>query len=69
MPWHNHKNEDELFFIVKGTLLIEIENQPNLLIKKEDLFVVKKGINHKVSSTEECLIMLMNLKLQNIQVK
>jgi quercetin dioxygenase-like cupin family protein len=69
VPWHNHKNEDELFFIVKGTLLIEIENQPNLLIKKEDLFVVKKGINHKVSSTEECLIMLMNLKLQNIQVK
>lgn len=62
IPWHNHENEDELFFIVEGTLLIEIENQPNLIMKKEDLFVVKKGINHRVSSTEECLIMLIESK-------
>lgn len=23
VPWHNHKNEDELFYVVKGTLLSE----------------------------------------------
>jgi mannose-6-phosphate isomerase-like protein (cupin superfamily) len=62
IPWHNHENEDELFFIVEGTLLLEIENRPGLLMKKDDLFVVKKGINHRVSSTEECLIMLIESK-------
>jgi quercetin dioxygenase-like cupin family protein len=27
VPWHNHEKEDELFFIVDGELLMEIENQ------------------------------------------
>ena len=41
---------------------MEIENQPGLIIKKGDLFVVKKGENHRVSSKEECLIMLIESK-------
>jgi quercetin dioxygenase-like cupin family protein len=62
VPWHNHENEDELFYVVKGTLLIEIENQADLILKKGDLFVVKKGKNHRVSSKKECLIMLIESK-------
>lgn len=62
IPWHNHENEDELFYIVEGELLMEIENEPELNMKKGDLFIVKKGINHRVSSKEECLIMLVESK-------
>ena len=62
IPWHNHENEDELFYIVDGQLLMEIENQPEFTMKKGDLFVVKKGTNHRVSSTAECLIMLIEPK-------
>ena len=25
VPWHNHENEDELFYIIEGELLMEIE--------------------------------------------
>ena len=62
VPWHSHENEDELFYIAKGTLLIEIENQPDLKLKKGDLFVVNKGKNHRLSSKEECFIMLIECK-------
>lgn len=62
VPWHIHENEDELFYIAKGTLLMEIENQEEFIMQKEDLYVVKKGINHRVSSKEECLIMLIESK-------
>lgn len=62
VPWHNHENEDELFYVVKGTLLMEIENQPDLILNKGDLFVVKKGKYHRVSSKKECLIMLIESK-------
>lgn len=62
VPWHNHENEDELFYVVKGMLLMEIENQADLILKKGDLFVVKKGKNHRVSSKNECLIMLIESK-------
>lgn len=62
VPWHNHENEDELFYIIEGQLLMEMENRPAFTMKKGDLFVVKKGTNHRVSSTVECLIMLIESK-------
>ena len=62
IPWHNHENEDELFYIIDGNLLMEIENQPSFTMKTGDLYVVPKGINHRVSSSEECLIMLIETK-------
>ncbi len=62
IPWHNHKDEDELFYIIEGSLLMEIENEPSFEMKTGDLFVVKKGINHRVSSVNECLIMLIESK-------
>ena len=62
VPWHNHKNEDELFYIIEGTLLMEIENETSRTMKTGDIFVVPKGINHKVSSIDECSIMLIETK-------
>ncbi|MHA1910941.1 MAG: cupin domain-containing protein [Candidatus Kariarchaeaceae archaeon] len=62
VPWHNHENDDELFYVVEGTLLLEIENQENIILNKGDLYVVKKGLNHRVSSKEECQIMLIENK-------
>ncbi|NER15204.1 cupin domain-containing protein [Leptobacterium flavescens] len=62
VPWHNHENEDELFYIVEGSLLMEIEGQDAFIMNKGDLFVVKKGVNHRVSSEEECAIMLIESK-------
>lgn len=62
IPWHNHKNEDELFYIVEGSLFFEIENQEGFTMNQGDLFIVKKGINHKVSAKEECKIMLIENK-------
>ncbi|MGG6230661.1 cupin domain-containing protein [Tenacibaculum sp. SDUM215027] len=62
IPWHNHENEDELFYIIDGNLLMEIENEPSFTMKRGDLYVVPKGINHRVSSSEDCLIMLIETK-------
>lgn len=62
VPWHNHEQEDELFYILEGELLMEIEGAPGLLMKKGDLLVVKKGTNHRVSSTALCRVMLIESK-------
>ena len=62
IPWHNHENEDELFYIIEGCLLMEIENETSFTMNQNDLFVVKKGVNHRVSATEECKIMLIEAK-------
>ncbi|MFC1732420.1 cupin domain-containing protein [candidate division KSB1 bacterium] len=62
VPWHIHDNEDELFYIIKGSLIMEIENEPGFPINEGSMYIVKKGINHRVYSTEECLIMLIENK-------
>ena len=62
VPWHNHENEDELFYIVEGSLLFEVEGEDSFTMNKGDIFIVKKGINHRVSSVEECQIMLIENK-------
>lgn len=62
IPWHNHENEDELFYIIEGSLLMEIENEPSFTMNKGDLYVVPKGVNHRVSSEKECFIMLIESK-------
>lgn len=62
IPWHNHKNEDEFFYVIEGKLLFEIEGKDSFIMNKGDIFIVKKGINHRVSSEEECEIMLIENK-------
>jgi len=62
IPWHNHANEDEAFFILNGELLFEEEGKDPFRMKNGDFYVVKKGVNHRVSSTEECQIMLIENK-------
>ena len=48
--------------LLEGTLLFEIENEEPFRMKKGDLYIVTKGINHRVSSKEECKIMLIENK-------
>lgn len=62
IPWHNHTNEDEAFFILNGELLFEEENKAPFTMRQGDFYVVKKGVNHRVSSKEECQIMLIENK-------
>ncbi len=62
IPWHNHKDEDELFYIIEGSLVFEVEGEDSFVMNEGDLFIVKKGINHRVSSDAECKIMLIENK-------
>ena len=62
IPWHNHKDEDELFYIVEGSLLFEIEGEESFTMNEGDIYIVRRGINHRVSSIEECRIMLVEQK-------
>jgi len=62
VPWHNHRDEDEMFYIVEGNLLFEIEGEDNFKMYENDMYIVKRGINHRVSSDEECVILLVENK-------
>lgn len=55
--WHDHENEDELFFVIKGTLFIEFRNVTKT-IQAGEILVVPKGVEHRPYAPEEVWIML-----------
>jgi mannose-6-phosphate isomerase-like protein (cupin superfamily) len=61
LTWHSHDNEDELFFILKGKLRIEMESGVVELTEGE-AFVVPKGVRHNPVADEECQIILIERK-------
>ena len=61
LTWHSHDGEDELFYILKGRLRIEME-AGNVELHEGDAFVVPKGVRHNPVAEEECHVMLIERK-------
>ena len=61
LVWHTHENEDELFYIIKGNLEIQLEDQ-TINLSEGDFYVVTKGIKHNPIAKEECWVMLVEKK-------
>lgn len=59
--WHKHENEDELFLIIKGSLLIELKDE-TIELHKGDSYIVPKGVLHNPNCEEECWVMLIEPK-------
>lgn len=59
--WHNHADEDELFFIVKGELLLKFRDK-DVYLKEGELLVIPKGVDHYPVAEEECWVMLIEPK-------
>lgn len=56
--WHKHTNQDELFYILKGKLVIQLKNQPDITISEGQMTVIPKGVEHCPKSIESSYIML-----------
>lgn len=59
--WHSHAQQDELFLILKGSLVMEYEDR-QVELQAGDLHVVPRGAMHNPVADEECLVMLIEDK-------
>ena len=57
--WHKHDDEDELFQVVKGSLRIQFEDQPDVVINAGEFCVVPRGTMHNPVAAEECWMLLI----------
>ena len=55
--WHQHEDEDELFYVVKGKLRMEFRDKSIDLLPGE-LLIVPKGTEHKPVADEEVHVIL-----------
>jgi mannose-6-phosphate isomerase-like protein (cupin superfamily) len=59
--WHHHENEDELFFVVKGTLTIKMREK-DLVVREGEFTIIPKGLEHMPVADKECWIMMLEPK-------
>ena len=57
--WHKHADEDELFFVQKGTLEMHFRNKIEI-VKEGEIIIVPKGVEHcpKTKNGEEVHVLL-----------
>ena len=56
--WHKHTDQDELFYILKGKLIIQLKDQTDITLSKGEMVVIPKGIEHCPKSVEPTYILL-----------
>lgn len=61
LAWHSHDGEDEFFYVLDGTLRIEMEAR-TVELHAGDAFVVPRGVRHNPVAERECLVMLIERK-------
>ena len=54
---HHHEKEDELFFVVDGTLYIELEDK-TLELHPGEFVIIPRGVPHKPYASDEVSVML-----------
>ena len=59
--WHAHEDEDELFYVLSGTLNLELE-ATTVRIGPGEMFIVPKGVRHHPFAEEDCFVMLIERK-------
>ena len=55
--WHSHEHEDELFYIMKGRLIMELRDK-TLTLNEGEMCIIPKGVEHRPIAKEEVWIML-----------
>jgi mannose-6-phosphate isomerase-like protein (cupin superfamily) len=56
--WHDHKDTDEMFLVIKGSLILEFRDG-RVQLDEGDMFVVPKGVEHKPVATKECHVLVI----------
>ena len=56
--WHQHKDEDEFFFVISGELFIDLEGRSVKLSPLQG-FTVPKGIVHKTRAPERTVVLMI----------
>jgi len=61
--WHDHKNEDELFMIFKGNLMMDLKDADGKVETKEiregEIIIVPKGMQHRPRTNGETVWVML----------
>jgi mannose-6-phosphate isomerase-like protein (cupin superfamily) len=60
--WHKHDDQDELFIVYKGKLIIQLRDK-NIELNPEEMFIVPKGVEHCPKAEGEAEFLIAGLSI------
>lgn len=57
LVWHDHANEDEMFFVIRGRFRMEFRDR-SVSLSQGEFLVVPRGVEHRPVADEEVEVML-----------
>lgn len=55
--WHHHEHEDELFLVLKGSLLMRLRDR-DVTIREGEFLIVPRGVEHLPVAEDEVHVLL-----------
>ena len=57
--WHKHDDEDELFMVFKGTLLMDFRDGRTVEVGEGEILIVPRGVEHRPRTNGEIVYNLL----------
>ena len=57
--FHKHDKEDELFFVLEGKLLVDIEGKDTVELGPRQAVMVPKGVVHRTRAPERTVVLMI----------
>ena len=58
--WHHHDEEDELFLVLEGELLIDLRDRDEpVVLRPHQAFVVPHGVEHRTRAPERTVLLMV----------
>jgi mannose-6-phosphate isomerase-like protein (cupin superfamily) len=57
-PWHKHVNEDELFYVYSGYIIIRVRGHNDLRLGEGEITMIPKGMVHSPKSPEPSIVLM-----------
>jgi mannose-6-phosphate isomerase-like protein (cupin superfamily) len=59
--WHHHDEEDEMFLVVKGRLLMRLRGR-DIHLDEGEFVIIPRGVEHLPIADDECHVLLLEPK-------
>ena len=56
--WHRHENADEMFLVLKGTLVIRMRDR-EVALQQGEMYIVPRGAEHQPVADDEVHVLLL----------
>lgn len=56
--WHRHDHEDELFFVLEGELVVDVEGRASVTLGPHQGYMVPKGTTHRTRAPARTVVLM-----------